>query len=343
MRLLNQACEALIQKYSDNPSEYINLMYQHIERCGRTCYRSSDKITEDSAKPFVERMIKSNHTAMLEHGTVYLKIPFYTYYEKGNTTETKTKMVGNYFLNKYSKAVSVSNYKSQEEFADLVLKDEVISWIYATTNLRVIAENNWWDDLQYLCEPTEHHEKRYTLLCTTALHCYKDLTRHRTMSFAIESTRYCNYTKDKFGGELSFIVPTWYSKENERYFKKYNTLPVCADDKYESCLPEMYYKSGSHPSMQDVLNWTPEDYLKFNCLIAEWNYNHLIEEGWQAQQAAEVLPQCIKGDMIITGFEDDWKHLLDLRYYGTTGAPHPMVKELAALMKEELEKLGFNY
>ena len=215
--------------------------------------------------------------------------------------------------------------------------------IYITTNLRVIVENHWEDDLKYVCEPTKYHKKRYTLACTTALHCYKDLTRHRVFSFAIESTRYCNYSKDKFGGELSFIVPTWYSKENERYFKKYNTLPVCDDDKYGSCLPEMYYKSGSDPSMQDVLNWTPDDYLKFNCLIAEWNYNHLIKEGWQAQQAAEVLPQCIKGDMIITGFEDDWKHLLNLRYYGTTGAPHPMVKELAALMKEELEKLGFNY
>lgn len=339
MRLLNQACEALIQKYSDNPSEYINLMYQHIERCGRTCYRSADKITEDSAKPFVERMIKSNHTAMLEHGTVYLTRRLRT-----DDIEGK-RWVSKYFLNKYSR------HKSNLIESDYVPLDtqrigesvQGVFDIYITTNLRVIVENHWEDDLKYVCEPTGYHEKRYTLLCTTALHCYKDLTRHRTMSFAIESTRYCNYSKDKFGGELSFIVPTWYSKENERYFKKYNTLPVCVDDKYGSCLPEMYYKSGSDPSMQDVLNWTPEDYLKFNCLIAEWNYNHLIKEGWQAQQAAEVLPQCIKGDMIITGFEDDWKHLLNLRYYGTTGAPHPMVKELAALMKEELEKLGFNY
>ena len=319
MRLLNQSCEAFVQKYSNDPLEYMNLMYQHIERCGRTCYRSSDKITEDSAKPFVDRMINSKHFAMLEHGTIYLKLP--THGRTEPDSETCVQRLEKYERNPYSQ-----NCRN-----------------YVTTNLRVIAENDWWDDLKYLCEPTEHHKKRYTLFCTTALHCYKDLTRHRVFSFAIESTRYCNYSKDKFGGELSFIVPTWYSKENERYFKKYNTLPVCADNKYGSCLPEMYYKSGSDPSIQDVLNWTPEDYLKFNCLIAEWNYNHLIKEGWQAQQAAEVLPQCIKGDMIITGFEDDWKHLLDLRYYGTTGAPHPMVKELATLMKEELEKLGFKY
>ena len=220
MRLLNQACKALIQKYSDNPSEYINLMYQHIERCGRTCYRSADKITEDSAKPFVERMIKSNHTAMLEHGTVYLKIPFYTYYEKGDTTKTKTKMVGNYFLNKYSKAVSVSNYKSQEEFADLVLKDEVISWIYATTNLRVIAENNWWDDLQYLCEPTEYHERRITVHFTADAGVMREFFRHRVFSMAQESTRYCNYLRDKFSNSITVIYPSWLKEEEELEFEE---------------------------------------------------------------------------------------------------------------------------
>ena len=54
-------------------------IYKQIELAGRTCYRSSDKITEDSAKPFVDRMVKSGHGAMLEHGTVYLKIPIEEY------------------------------------------------------------------------------------------------------------------------------------------------------------------------------------------------------------------------------------------------------------------------
>ena len=47
-------------------------VYKQIELAGRTCYKSEDKITEDSAKEFVDRMIKSGHGAMLEHGTVYL-------------------------------------------------------------------------------------------------------------------------------------------------------------------------------------------------------------------------------------------------------------------------------
>lgn len=318
MRLLNQACEALIQKYSDNPSEYINLMYQHIERCGRTCYRSSDKITEDSAKPFVDRMIKSNHTAMLEHGTVYLK-RILTYKDKeGKYWAAK------YMSNKYSKYTS-NCIECDAPLLEGKEDGDGIFEIYITTNLRVIVENHWEDDLKYICEPTKYHKKRYTLACTTALHCYKDLTRHRVFSFAIESTRYCNYSKTEKFGDMAFIIPTWINLKEGQYF----------DGKYGTPLFEEFLKS-------DTYNKLTERFI-LDLVGVERTYNEFIENGWQAQQAAEILPQCIKGDMIITGFEDDWKHLMDLRFYGTTGAPHPMVKELATLMKEELGKLGFNY
>lgn len=106
-------------------------VYKQIELAGRTCYKSEDKITEDSAKEFVDRMIKSKHGAMLEHGTVYLKLQNPTHYLF-------------YSQNKYTKTNFVEGR------------------YYITTNLRVLVENNWLDDLQYICEPTEHHEKRIT-------------------------------------------------------------------------------------------------------------------------------------------------------------------------------------
>lgn len=106
-----------------------------IELAGRTCYKSENNITEDSAKEFVDRMIKLGHGAMLEHGTIYLTI-------------AKTAMnIGDpifYVRNKYSK----------------VNEDDL--FYYITTNMRVIVENNRLDDLQYQVEPTEHHEKRIT-------------------------------------------------------------------------------------------------------------------------------------------------------------------------------------
>lgn len=322
MRVLNQACEALIQKYSDNPSEYINLMYQHIERCGRTCYRSSDKITENSAKPFVERMIKSNHTAMLEHGTIYLAIIY------NPEVVEERKHLSKYLANPYTEVIckileSDSVPVSEQKIGESIKVTKSIAYI--TTNYRVIVENNLQDDLKYLCKPTKYHKKRYTLYCTTALHCYKDLTRHRKFSFAIESTRYCNYSKTEKFGDMAFIIPTWINLKEGQYF----------DGKYGTPLFEEFLKS-------DTYNKLTERFI-LDLVGVERTYNEFIENGWQAQQAAEILPQCIKGDMIITGFEDDWKHLIDLRFYGTTGAPHPMVKELATLMKEELGKLGFNY
>ena len=49
-------------------------IYKQIEIAGRTSYKSEDKITEDSAKRFVDMLLNRGHTAPLEHGTVYLLI-----------------------------------------------------------------------------------------------------------------------------------------------------------------------------------------------------------------------------------------------------------------------------
>ena len=113
--------------------------YKQIEKVSRVCYKSEDKITEDSAKPFVDRMIKSGHGAMLEHGTVYLKI---TYKDTDFTT-----LCMFYGKNKYS----VLNHSEDNKI------------YYITTNYRVLVENNHLSDLKYLCEPSEFHEKRITV------------------------------------------------------------------------------------------------------------------------------------------------------------------------------------
>ena len=128
-------------------------VYKQIELAGRTCYKSEDKITEDSAKGFVDRMIKSKHGAMLEHGTVYLKIPALSYFpdlEEFNT-------------NSYTKI-----FYFEEDW-------------YVTTNLRVLVENDWLDYLRYVCEPTEHHEKRITARFITDRGTSHELVRHRTI------------------------------------------------------------------------------------------------------------------------------------------------------------------
>lgn len=128
-------------------------IYKAIERAGRTCYKSEDKITDTSAKKFVGRMIDSEHYTMLEHGTVYLRIPYSIVQEEINP-------VCNFFKkrNKYSIVKEVITKESL-----LFIGVE----LFVTTNFRVLVENEILiDSLAYICEPTEYHEKRVTVKFT---------------------------------------------------------------------------------------------------------------------------------------------------------------------------------
>ena len=174
---------------------------------GRPCYRSGDKITEDSAKGFVDRMIASGHGAMLEHGTVYLKIIGVFLNPTDCDVDYGHYVVSHYTKNKYSKVI----IKHDEDWK---------SDVYITTNLRVLVENGWMDDLKYLCEPTEYHEKRICVRYTSDIHFYKDCTRHRIFSWAIESTRFCNYIKQKFGSSVTFLTPIWLKEDEQEEFEE---------------------------------------------------------------------------------------------------------------------------
>ena len=283
-------------------------VYKQIERVGRVCYKSGDKITEDSAKPFVDRMIKSGHGAMLEHGTVYLAMPMET------ILPIEANGWGKYTKNPYSKGFKVCEVDGQRRVA-------------ITTNLRVLVENGWLDDLQYICEPTEYHERRVTVHFVCDRGVSHEFVRHRVMSFAQESTRYCNYSKDKFGNELTFIIPCWLDIPTGHY--AYWDGDWCDIDKMKIQLPE-----GEHKDI-DAFLWTLNN--------AETHYTLLINSGWKPQEARAVLPNSLKTELVVTGFTSDWNHFFDLRARGTTGAPHPQAKELAEpLMKEFITRKYIN-
>ena len=170
-------------------------VYKQIERAGRVCYKSEDKITETSAREFVERMIKSGHGAMLEAGTIYLR---YDFKANDDSNRVAYRLWSKYKENQYSKAVQAQPIPGVPD-----------GFVAITTNYRVLLQNGWFDDLQYLCEPTEFHEKRYTVKFICDRGVSHEFVRHRVFSFAQESTRYCNYSKDKFNNECIFIQPLW--------------------------------------------------------------------------------------------------------------------------------------
>ena len=305
MKLIKPSYEIFEQGYEEQD------IYKQIEKVGRTCYKSEDKITTESAKPFVDRMISSKHYAMLEHGTVYLKVLLNNelVFEDAYGENNSVSAYGRYINNKYSKV------NCREGLEDVFITDTVApGYAYITTNLRVLVENNWLGDLQYLCEPTEFHERRICVKFTCDRGVSHEFVRHRVFSFAQESTRYCNYSKDKFGNELTFIFPNWMDEELLNSYGTYHTLA-------RSNTPESIFIAG--------LNNAEKDYLS------------LINMGWKAQEARAILPNALKTELVMTGFVSDWKHFFDLRAYGVTGKPHPQASELAIPLLNEFITKGY--
>ena len=279
MKIVNPSFEILQQR------EGINGVYELIEQAGRTCYKSENKIAPGTAKEFVDRMIKSEHYAMLEHGTVYLKFETLARAEK-------------YLNNKYSEVRTC--YGS----------------FYVTTNLRVLVENGWLDELSYICEPTEYHEKRVTVLFHTQIAISREFNRHRVNSMAESSTRYCNYSKEKFGNEITINRPSWVS------------------DKETGSTRELLNEYCRMIANNDIACMSAIDWWHFANMASEIAYMKLIECGKKPQEARVVLPLDTNTDLVHTAFVSDWKHFFDLRALDKTGPAHPDAKALALPLYE---------
>ena len=283
-------------------------IYEAIERAGRTCYKSK-RPEGQTAKDFVDRMIASQHYAMLEHGTVYLKI------RKGTYAYSHYVVV----CEPDDDFMSSSRELSYRPYTKVNIQDD---YIYVTTNYRVLVENGWLNDLKYLCEPTEYHEKRVTVKFTTSNGIMREFTRHRSHSFAVESTRYCNYSKNKFNNEIQCVIPSWCknmvngNSYNWELVHDYNIRQTEGLSEVEARL---------------IMSWC----------YSEAHYLMLTNKGiLTAQQAREVLPLATKCDMVMTGFVSDWEHLCRLRSsFAETGQPHPDMKALVdPLLKEFINR-----
>ena len=257
-------------------------LFKHIELCGRTCYKSEDRIAEDSHIRFVNMLKEHAHGAMLEHGTVYLTIPHY------NDRDDEGKLLENQYVvlirNKYTKVNYDYNNGGMNGTA------------YITTNYRVIIENTLEDlfNKYVVNEPSDLHYRRRTFKITCNRGVSHEFVRHRVFSFAQESQRYCNYSKDKFSNEIKFIEPTALlnivDKESQNY--------------------AIWYES---------------------CANAEVNYLAMIKNGATPQEARDILPNACATELIMTGFESDWNHFFELR---CAKDAHPQAQEIANIIKE---------
>lgn len=285
--------------------------WHQIARATRVCYQSKPREGE-SDKAFVNRVILKPatredgsidfdkcHGAMLEHGTIYLTIP--KAYFVARTIH--------YIHNKYSKVI----------FGDLFHDNNNT---YITTNMRVILENNWKDDLRFICTP-DLHIKRTTFSVITDIGVTRELNRHRVNSIAEQSTRYCTYSADKFGNEITYT----------------------SNDFLADCMNDLHFdgfiidSNFFHELCEDIANnetnhWTSSIYYVFGLLAAEFAYLGLKENKVPNDIARQVLNLNTRSQAVYTAFDDDWQHFIKLRTDNISGKVHPNMKIIADKIKE---------
>ena len=185
--------------------------YKQIEKVGRACWASENLITEDSYKAFVEGLMQREHNAPLEHGTIYLVYmvgsPMYDTSYMLNISD-----INKFKTNPYSKVVEKRYDVAAEAKNDNWIFEFVASFgpstvYYITTNLRVIIENFNKDNRQRVLDhivnvPHKEHEIRITVHFTCQRAISAEFNRHRKDSIMERSSRYCNFSKDKFGNEI---------------------------------------------------------------------------------------------------------------------------------------------
>lgn len=294
MKLIKQSFQLVDQK-----GFTLRDIYKHIEYCARISYKSQEKITDTSYKKFVIMLKSRGHDRPLEFGTVHLKMSS-PQFDALQMLLIKNKVYNDCWI-KYN-----------------VIDTEKESICYITTNYRYYMELCRYDSgvSEYLdFSDSPFYPRRYTVHMILDRGVMDEFRTHVGLSHLAESTRYCNYSKDKFGNEITFIKPCWLDDEKLNLYGPYHTV---------------------------IRDKSPESIFIANLNNVERDYLDLIKLGWTPQQARSVLPLSIKSELISCGFKDAWENFMRRRSpkYGDPGA-HPMAAEIADKLCEEFLKKGF--
>lgn len=286
MKLIKQSFQFVNQK-----GFTLKDIYKHIEYCARISYKSQDKITDTSYEKFVNMLESRGHDRPLEFGTVHLEI------DMGPRDIIIDTLTNRDMLNQLWWKETYKNGK-----------------VYVTTNYRYyLAIKKVYPNIDkyFTEEDNKYYPKRYTVHMVLDRGVMDEFRTHVGLSHLAESTRYCNYSKDKFGRNVTFIKPCW--------------LDIPLGDYGISSLPG-----------DNILGLSGGTMVFIDSLLdAEDYYLTLLGQGWTPQQARSILPLGVKSELISCGFEDAWENFFKRR-----DAPdaHPMAQEIAEPMHEE-----FNY
>lgn len=301
---------------------------KHVEACGRICYKSEDKITDESAGKFVRGLIKAEHLAMVEHATYALHVPAEKVYpgmishgsfliedecDDGESfiISGNVRAWRNFFLSTAKEFYAYSDYRIAIYWAEPSAFDVFFGDIFPNfvqddfdepqrdmRDLYAVTE----DDIMHNMGLSEGVQLRHlyrTFLITCDRGVTHELVRHRPASFAQESTRYCNYS-----GEMQFIVPSFW----------------VADGKEE-------HSSVAKQKADCFAVW-------YNAVTRDVDrYKQLIDLGAKPQEARSILPNSLKADIIVTANVEEWDHIFELR---TTSSAHPQIREVMTKVKDQL-------
>lgn len=294
---------------------------RHIERIGRVCYKSEDKITDTSAETFVGNIIKRNHGAVVEHGSLLFMMNWETNAEIQHHVHFLESVFG---LRSFLRFTSDSaneryivsgNVRAWREFIENCQKftPTIPAYLYSVIHdypklfpeyadgvlesmanlfrgLRPITV----DELQTDVEIRVHYDISILFTCDRGV--THEIVRHRPASYAQESTRYCNYTLGKFGTEITVVKPSWCEVDSEAYYE-----------------------------------W------QTSCENAETRYFWMVNElGCTPQEARSVLPTSTKAEIVMTAPVGEWQHFFNLR---TSSAAHPDIRALAIPAQSDLKKM----
>ena len=290
MKLIKQSFEILEQK-----DFTLVGIKKFIEKCGRVCYKSEDRITDTSYEKFVGMLERRGHDRPLEFGTVHLKmgISDFCHLRQGLCLN---KMHNNQWI-KYHYVGDVT---------------------YVTTNYRYYLNIlKTFPKLEkfFTNEDNEYYPKRYTVHMILSRGVMDEFRTHVGLSHLAESTRYCNYSKDKFNNEITFIIPDW----------------------VDSIKEGTYTKDYEFPPMWGYDNWMDSEWFYAMC-EAEKTYLTMTREYLTPQQAREVLPLSVKSELISCGFKEAWENFF---YRRDAKDAHPMAQEIAKPMHKEFIERGF--
>ena len=310
---------------------------KHVEVCGRVCYKSEEKITQGSAEKFISGVIKRGHEAVLEHARITLNLSEGDRESAWNDIRAVSMILHEQGIEPYllvtgkngTKIVS-GNVRAWRNISDILFHQAFAGDIQTAMGgmlhdiTKTVFKRMWHENIEFFPEFIQaddpyvhdtladinpektpmgifsdpalrkiHSWYTFRFICDRGV--THEIVRHRPASYCQESTRYCDYSNGKFGGEITVIKP-FYLQEGSLSYDRWFAA----------------------------------------CTAAEQCYFDMRREGCTPQEARAVLPNSLKTEIIMTATADEWIHFINLRSRGTTGAPHPQMREVATQVEQKL-------